>query len=116
MRFRRRADSNQAAVVAALRGIGATVVSLHEVGGGVPDLLVGYRGFTILVEVKGSKSASSAKTGGGKKTTPRQMAWHQAWRGSTVVVVHSVDEAVAFFNGDLMEAWSVKNARAEKLL
>jgi hypothetical protein len=36
----------------ALRSAGATVQSLAGVGKGVPDLLVGFKGQTLLFEVK----------------------------------------------------------------
>jgi hypothetical protein len=42
-------DANQEAVVLALRSAGATVQSLAGVGKGVPDLLVGYKGQTLLI-------------------------------------------------------------------
>ena len=45
-------DANQADIVAALRRIGATVQCLHQVGHGCPDLLVGWHGENILLEVK----------------------------------------------------------------
>lgn len=47
MRRRAHTDRNQPAIVAALRGIGATVQPLHAVGQGCPDLLVGYRGVPL---------------------------------------------------------------------
>ena len=45
-------DANHEQVVTALRAAGATVQSLAGVGKGVPDLLVGYQGQTLLMEVK----------------------------------------------------------------
>jgi hypothetical protein len=55
-------DANQREVVAALRGAGASVQLLHAVGEGCPDLLVGYKGLTMLLEVKdGSKAAERAE-------------------------------------------------------
>ena len=42
-------DANHEAVVLALRSAGATVQSLAGVGKGVPDLLVGYQGQTLLL-------------------------------------------------------------------
>jgi hypothetical protein len=81
-------DANQARVVAALRRVGASVQPLHAVGKGVPDLLVGFRGVTWLVECKdGSKRPSS------RKLTPDQVEWHAAWRGGPVAVV--LDEFAA---------------------
>ncbi|MBO2009967.1 hypothetical protein [Hymenobacter negativus] len=43
--------ANQAAIVAALRGIGASVLHLHQLKNCF-NLLVGYRGGTFLLEVK----------------------------------------------------------------
>ena len=54
---RKRVDANQAAIVADLRKLGMTVVDLHEVGKGVPDLLVGWKGVCLLVEVKSGPKA-----------------------------------------------------------
>jgi Holliday junction resolvase len=54
-------DANQEAVVTALRSAGATVQSLAGVGKGVPDLLVGFKGQTLLMEVKDGFKAPSAR-------------------------------------------------------
>ncbi len=48
----RRTDNTQGDIVAALRDVGASVVDLHRVGHGCPDLAVAYRGRTWLMEVK----------------------------------------------------------------
>ena len=45
-------DRNHVEIVKALRDYGAFVVSLASVGKGVPDLLIGYKRHTILMEVK----------------------------------------------------------------
>lgn len=78
----RKVDANQAEIVEALRNIGATVQPLHTVGSGVPDLLVGWCGRNILMEVKVAKG----------KLTPDQISWHGIWSGQ-VCVVHSIEEA-----------------------
>lgn len=80
-----RADANQPAVVAALRKVGAIVYSLHRVGAGVPDLLVGFRGLTYLLEVKEPK---------GGVLTPQQIEFGLNWRGRPVSIVKSPDEAL----------------------
>ena len=46
-----RVDNNHTAIVLALRAIGATVQSLASVSGGCPDLVVGYHGRNVLLEV-----------------------------------------------------------------
>ena len=95
MRRDAKTDGNQSAIVSALRAIGASVQSLHTVGGGVPDLLWWHpRSGYVLAEVKdGAKSASR------RKLTPDQVEWHAAWRGP-VHVVESVEQAIAVAMGD----------------
>lgn len=78
-------DKNQAEIVHALRQVGATVVLMHEAGEGIPDLLVGYRGETYLVEIK-SKSG---------KLNERQQLWHSLWTGKPVRIVRSIEEALS---------------------
>jgi len=58
-------DTNHATIVRAFESRGATVVELHTIGGGVPDLLVGYQGSTRLVEVK----RPARKAGRGLRST-----------------------------------------------
>jgi hypothetical protein len=52
MRLAAKVDANQAEIIAALRGVGASVTSLHRVGQGVPDLLVSYQEKWYLLECK----------------------------------------------------------------
>lgn len=89
MRKTARVDANQAAIVEALRAAGATVESLAMVGRGVPDLAVGYRGQTYLLEVKDGAKPESAR-----RLTPAEAAWHDGWRGHAAVVI-SIEEALA---------------------
>ena len=81
---RAKVDLNQTAVVAALRTVGATVQHLHAVGQGCPDIAAGFRGKTLLFEIKDGPKA---------KLTPAQDEWHAAWRGH-VEVVTSVEDAL----------------------
>lgn len=48
MRRDARVDENQPIIVEALRAAGASVVHLHQIGHGVPDLLLGLPGLTIV--------------------------------------------------------------------
>ena len=82
----KRTDANQSAIIAVLREVGATVVDLSAVGKGVPDLLVGHRGVTYLLEVKNVK--------GKNKTTPDQDVFYAWWRGAPVTIVRTADEAL----------------------
>jgi hypothetical protein len=90
---RAKADDNQPQIVAAFRQMGATVQHLHAVGQGCPDLLVGYRGRNLLVEVKDGNKPPSKRT-----LTEAQVAWHRDWRGS-VVVVEGIDGVEALLRG-----------------
>ena len=87
-----RIDANQTRIVRALRDIGAVVHSLAGVGSGCPDLLVGFRGVTFLLEVKdGSKPLSE------RKLTPDQGRWHEEWlllSGAPLDVVTCEDDAL----------------------
>jgi hypothetical protein len=82
-------DANQEAVVTALRTAGATVQSLASVGKGVPDLLVGYKGQTLLMEVKDGFKAPSARL-----LNKDQLRWHGSWKGGALAVVDSPDAAL----------------------
>lgn len=90
MRKYGRVDANQDAIVSALRAAGATVQSLSAVGGGVPDLLVGYRNQTFLLECKDGRKPPSAR-----ELTADQIEWHVNWRGGACLVVTSPEEALA---------------------
>ena len=79
----KRVDSNQAEIVADLRKCGATVQHLHEVGYGCPDILVGFRGFNYLIEIKTGKG----------ELNPIQRDWHWKWYGQ-VTVVYDSEEAL----------------------
>ena len=89
MRRAAKVDANQEQVVSALRAAGASVQSLAAVGKGVPDLLVGIRGQTLLMEVKNSALVPSAR-----RLTPDQLQWHGAWQGGAVAVVDGPDAAL----------------------
>ena len=82
-------DANHVSVVKALRKAGATVQSLAGVGKGVPDLLVGIRGRTALMEVKDGAKVPSAR-----QLTPDQLVWHGAWQGGTLAVVDGPEAAL----------------------
>lgn len=90
MRRAAKVDRNQPEIVKALRKVGACVQSLAAVGDGVPDLLVGFQGQTVLVEVKDGERPKSER-----QLTDDQIEWHAAWRGGRCVVVGSVPEALA---------------------
>ena len=83
MRHKASLDANHTEIVIQLRQIGATVVDLAKVGKGCPDLLVGWRGKTYLMEIK-------TKTGHMRAT---QEQFFRSWTGGYIAVVRSFDDA-----------------------
>ena len=84
-KYARRIDANQNDIVAALRACGA-VVRVVTQGDGIPDLLVGYRGYTLLLEVKdGSKPPSR------QALTADEALWMSNWAGSYRIVRSEAD-------------------------
>jgi hypothetical protein len=90
MRRAAKTDENQAEIVSALRLVGCSVLPLHAVGKGCPDLLVASApyGEMVLLEIKDGNKPPSKRT-----LTPDQVAFHAAWRGR-IVVVCNVREAM----------------------
>jgi len=77
-------DQNQVEIVDALRKHGAFVVSLASVGKGVPDLLIGYKRHSILMEIKF----------GNNKLTEDQIVFHGKWTGGVLAVVTDIESAL----------------------
>lgn len=88
MRQNARVDANQPEIVQALRQVGASVLHIHELGEGAPDIAVGWRGLTYLFEIK-----DGAKPPSKRRLTDDELTWHLFWRGH-VEVVESVDDAL----------------------
>ena len=79
-------DAAEPDIVKTLEAFGMSVFLLHE----PTDAIVGYRGITHVVEFK------SGRKGYGAALNDNQQAFADAWRGSAVVTLHSVDDAVAW--------------------
>ena len=80
-----RIDTNHKEIVKALREAGATVVSLASMKHGCPDLLCGYAGKTLLMEIKKDSKA---------RFTPDQLDFIAKWKGGAVSRIDSVDAAL----------------------
>ena len=96
-RYARRVDDNHSAIVKALRAAGCSVQSLASIGRGCPDLLVGYAGRTLLVEVK----AEAGPRGGlaHRLRNEDQERWAARWRGCPVRIARTPEGAVALLSG-----------------
>lgn len=80
----RKSDATQSAIVAALRGVGATVLDTHAIGvRGCPDLCVYWRGRVFWLECKSP----------GGRISPAQRQFLEAWAG-VAHVVYSPQEAL----------------------
>jgi len=77
-------DKNQREIVMALRKIGASVIHLHIVGGGCPDLLVGFRGVNHLFEIKYKKG----------RLTDAQKVLHKTWAGDKIKIIRTIGGAL----------------------
>jgi len=85
-----RVDANHGEIVAAFRKAGCSVVSLAMVGSGCPDLLIGWRDRTILVEIK-------TETG---ELRESQKKWNASWVGDRPCLVRSledVEKVIAYY-------------------
>jgi len=76
MRRAARIDLNQPDIVQAFRDRGVSVAILAQLGNGILDLLVSYRGFTQLVEVKMPDG----------KLTGDQIKFMDGWQGAMAIV------------------------------
>ena len=71
-----RVDANQSLIVARFRDLGYSVVHLHAVGNGCPDIAVARNGVTMLVEIKNPNQSPSRR-----KLTPDELIFQTGWRG-----------------------------------
>ena len=87
MRYAARVDANQPEIVEALRKVGASVWVI-----GLPvDLLVGFRGQTLLMEVKTVTGKRNPKP---SKHTQLQRDFMLSWSGGAVSTVTDVQGAL----------------------
>jgi len=81
MRKYGKVDANQKEIVEGLRLRGMSVVSTANLGDGMVDIIVGYRGSNYMFEIKdGSKPPSQ------KKLTDDEKKFHESWKGQISVI------------------------------
>lgn len=91
MRRAGRTDANQREIVEGLRALGASVAVTSSLGGGFPDLVVGWRGTNHLLEIKAPPGARGGTSRA--RMTQDERSWHAGWRGR-VHVVKSLPDAI----------------------
>jgi hypothetical protein len=91
----KRIDANQSKIVKELRALGAIVQSLADLGDGVPDLLVAFRGRNWLFEVKDWRQPPSKR-----RLTPKEKQWHLSWAtAGQVSVIETTEDALKVLTG-----------------
>ena len=88
MRRAARRDDNEQSIIEAMREAGAYVKVVNDEG--LFDLLVSYRGKTLLLEVKDGAKPPSAR-----RLTDAEAKFHNEWPGENLHIVNSVEEALA---------------------
>jgi hypothetical protein len=88
MRRAARRDDNEQDIIKAMREAGAYVKQINDEG--LFDLLVSYRGETLLIEVKDGAKPPSAR-----RLTEAEQKFHDEWPGFNLYIVKSVEEALA---------------------
>jgi len=88
MRRAARRDAGEQDIIKAMREAGAYVRAINDEG--LFDLLVSYRGETLMIEVKDGSKPPSAR-----RLTDAEQKFHDEWPGSDLYIVNSVEEAIA---------------------
>lgn len=82
----KRTDNNQKKIVATLRQIPQlSVMSIAHVGGGIGDIIVGYRGKNYLFEIKNKADYKH------KQFTEAEKEFMKNWKGQHCVIYNSDD-------------------------
>ena len=98
LRTNAKKDANHKEIVAALEAGGASVIDTSRALFGVPDLIVGYKLTTFLVEVKNPKT-----TYGRKGLNKMQKSWAKESNGAPVYILRTIEDVKKFLDGKLDE-------------
>jgi Holliday junction resolvase len=83
-----RVDDNQKQIVKHLRDHGVSVAITSAAKKGFPDLVCGYQGKNVMLEIKDGSKPESAQ-----RLTQDQQVFHAAWQGQ-IAVVNSPETAI----------------------
>jgi len=76
MRWAAKTDNNQAEIIQALRDVYCSVLPMHRLGQGAPDIAVGRNGIVYFLEIKSDKG----------KLTEDEQKFMDEWRGHYAIV------------------------------
>ena len=82
-----RVDDNQKEIVQSLRKFGCSVYIVSQLKG-FCDIVVGWRGYNYLFEIKDPNKPPSQR-----KLTPKEKEFHESWNGQ-VAVIYTADDVV----------------------
>jgi Holliday junction resolvase len=74
--------------VGILRSLGMSVEITSAAHDGMTDLVVGYGGVTVLVEIKDGEKVPSKR-----QLTPAQVEFHERFKGA-ITIIENIDHAV----------------------
>ena len=106
--YKAKVDANQPTIVKDLRnpnlGLQLTVDTIHTLGQGRPDIMVGIFGFNYLIEIKGPAGY----------LTNDERNWHQRWHGSVTVSLTASD-VLKFVYANMLTNDILTDERKQKL-
>lgn len=85
--LKKKTDANQKQIISDLKKIGVSVLNLSKVGNGCPDLLIGWQGKNILIEIKTAKG----------NLNDSQIEFFKEWKGQKFVC-KSINEIIEIIN------------------
>ena len=88
LRARRRADSNQPALVKLIRSMGASFQHTHSIPGAL-DGIIGYRGTDVRVEFKDPEKPLSKR-----QLTEAEQDTFDEWRGRLPVIIQTEQDVL----------------------
>ena len=97
MRKYARQDGNHKAIRSAFERLGCSVADLSPLGDGRPDLLIGFAGLCLCVEVKDGSKPPSAR-----KLTPDEERFRMDWKGG-YRIVENIDHVLETVN--VLKGW-----------
>ena len=83
-----KADANQVEITTALRSAGFSVLLIHRLGQGAPDVLVGGPAGNVLLELKDGQKVPSKRC-----LTPAEQRFFDDWQGP-IAVAESAKQAL----------------------
>lgn len=90
MRRISKTDGNHQDITNYLRKLGCSVTSLHMVGNGCPDILIGIAGVNGLAEIKDPLQPEYNQV-----LTNAEDKWHKHWRGN-VRILKTLDDCMEY--------------------